>query len=149
MKKIILNLFFVSITTLVFAQNVDETAIKTVIEKETASWLAADADGHASCWEIKPYTRLFVSEADGKHHVISPEMLRNAKQYMGGGGKSENSNYNIVVNNLTAWATYDQVKTTEKGEKNYSHEVRMLEKIAGNWKIVAECVFHYDPNRKN
>lgn len=149
MKKIILNLLFVSITTLVFAQNADETAIKTVIEKETASWLSADADSHASCWAIKPYTRIFVSDSDGKHHVISAEMLRNAKQYMGGGGKSENSNYNIVVNNLTAWATYDQVKTNEKGEKNYSREVRMLEKIADNWKIVAECVFHYDPNRKD
>ena len=47
------------------------------------------------------------------------------------------------------WATYDQVKTSDKGDKSYSHEVRMLEKIAGSWKIVAECVFHYDPDRKD
>ena len=132
-----------------FAQKTDETAIKAVIEKETVSWMAADAEGWANCWKISPYTRVFVSETNGKTHVVTPDMMTNNKQYMGGGGKSDNSNYNIVITNTTAWATYDQVKTGDKGDKSYSHEVRMLEKIAGSWKIVAECVFHYDPDRKD
>ncbi len=144
-KVLVINLLL----TNVFAQSTDENAIKAVIEKETTSWLAADAESWGNCWEIRPYTRVMVSEANGKYHAISPEQLRQAKQYMGGGGKSDNSNYNIVITNATAWATYDQVKTNDKGDKNYSHELRILEKIAGNWKIVTQCVFHYDPNRKD
>ena len=101
MKIIITQFLFLGITLSSFAQSPDDAAIKTVIEKETTSWMAADAEGWASCWKISPYTRILVAETNGKTHVITPDMMTNNKQYMGGGGKSDNSNYNIVATNTT------------------------------------------------
>ncbi|RYY18116.1 MAG: endo-arabinase, partial [Cytophagaceae bacterium] len=35
----------------------DSTAIKQVLEKESATWRAGDVAGHAQCWHLQPYSR--------------------------------------------------------------------------------------------
>ena len=62
---------------------------------------------------------------------------------MGGGGSFVNTNYMIHVDGNSAWTTYDEVKTDEKGQKHPSYEMRVLEKVSGAWKIVAMSVHHY------
>jgi hypothetical protein len=149
MKKLII-LLIIHLTSNFFlkAQSKDEIAIKEVIMKETKSWIAGDAEAHASCWLIKSYSRIWASLPNGNHLVVDPEIYRNAKKYMGGGGKFETFDYKIVINKKSAWVTFSQIKTNENGEKNYSHDMRMMEKVGKNWKIVGECVFHYDPNKE-
>jgi hypothetical protein len=130
-----------------FAQSKDEASIKEVIERETATWRAGDATGHADCWEIRPYSRVFVSLLDGTHIDVSPETMKKQSEVMGGGGSSINSNYKIAVNGNTAWANFDEETTTKDGVKGYSHEMRMLEKVYGKWKIVGESVHFYKPTK--
>ncbi len=44
-----------------------------------------------------------------------------------------------------AWLTYDEVKTDKDGTQSPSHELRLLEKVGGKWKIVGMSVHHYKP----
>lgn len=128
------------------SQNTDIVAIKAVIEKETETWRLKDVKGHADCWIVKPYGRILVSTEDGTAFDLSPAEMVNAKaNMMGFEGKSVNTNYKFSVNGNTSWASYNQVKTTPDGQNNYSYEMRMLEKIKNQWKIVGMSVHHYKP----
>lgn len=130
----------------VFAQHSDQIAIKAIIEKETETWRLKDVEGHANCWAIKPYGRILVSTEDGTAFDLSPAEMINAKaDIMGFEGKSANTNYKFSVNGNTSWVSYDQVKTAPDGQKSYSYEMRMLEKIKQQWKIVGMSVHHYKP----
>ena len=128
-------------------QKIDETAsIKSVIEKETAAWRAGDIKGHANCWHIQPYTRILISTEDGTALDISPNIIINpTPDIMGDKSVSVNTNYKIGVNGNNALSTHDQVTTKLDGTKLYSYEMRILEKISGEWKIVGESVHHYKP----
>jgi hypothetical protein len=145
MKSLIKVLIISLLAINSFAQSADEKAIKEVIERETATWRAGDAKGHADCWEVRPYSRVFVSLLDGTHIDVKPETMKQSSEAMGGGGSSLNSNYKIAVNGNSAWANFDEETTNKDGLKGYSHEMRMLEKISGKWKIVGESVHYYKP----
>ena len=45
---------------------------------------------------------------------------------------------NISGNN--AWVTHDEESTTIDGVTNYTYEMRIIEKINGNWKLVAQSI---------
>ena len=129
-----------------FAQNSDQVAIKAVIEKETETWRIKDVKNHANCWAIKPYGRILVSTEDGTALTFSPAEMVNVKaDMMGFEGKSINTNYKFSVNRNTSWVSYDQVKIDPSNQKSYSYEMRMLEKIKNQWKIVGMSVHHYKP----
>lgn len=146
MKKIFYFLFLTSIFYNC-KQKVDETiAIKAVIERETTTWRAGDIKGHAECWHIQPYTRILISTDDGTAMDISPDIIINpTPDIMGDKSVSVNSNYKIAVNGNNAWTTHDQLTTNLIGGKMHSYEMRILEKINGQWKIVGESVHHYKP----
>lgn len=145
MKTLFKILIISLLLTNAFAQNADEKAIKDVIEKETATWRAGDAKGHAECWEIRPYSRVLVSLPDGTHIDVKPETMKQQSEAMGGGGSSLNTNYQIAIHGNSAWANFDQETSNKDGSKGYSHEMRMLEKVNGKWKIVGESVHLYKP----
>ena len=56
-----------------------------------------------------------------------------------------NSNYKFHVHGNEAWVSHDEVSTAPDGAKNYSHEIRMLEKIKGVWKLVGQSIHLYNP----
>jgi hypothetical protein len=145
MQKNLIALFiFISTFFNLYAQSADETAIRQVIENETRTWLTADMQGYTACWKVQPYSFIIVGMEDGTCISLNADQMRTPDpKVMGGGGTFENSQYNIRVNGNTAWVAYDEVKTSAKGEKNHSKEVRLLEKIDGAWKIVAMTVHHY------
>jgi hypothetical protein len=147
MKQSYLAFLIGSVIILSCNQKTDETfAIKAVIEKETATWRIADIKGHADCWHIEPYTRILVSTADGLTLDISPNIIINpTPDIMGDKSVSVNTNYKISINGNSAWSSHDQETTATDGTKSYSYEMRMLEKINGQWKIVGESVHHYKP----
>ena len=130
-------------------QSQDESiAIKAVIEKETATWRIGDIKGHANCWHIQPYSRILVSTEDGTTLDISPNIIINpTPDIMGDKSVSVNTNYKISVNGNNAWSTHNQETTATDGTKSYSYEMRILEKINGDWKIVGESVHHYKPTK--
>lgn len=135
-------LFCLSATAL-FSQTADETAIKKVCEAETRAWLIKDAATFNNCWQVRPYSRIMVTTEEGVTLSIGADQIGKAQaDVMGGGGSFVNSNYLIHVEGNTAWVTYDEVKTDEKGA-HPSYEMRLLEKVSGEWKIVGMSVHHY------
>jgi hypothetical protein len=148
MKKLVLYLLLAFPLGL-FAQTNDEAAIKAVVQRETDTWRAGDIKGHAECWHVHPYSRILVSLPDGTSIDVPPAVMLNpTPDIMGGGGNSINSNYRIGIIGDAAGSSHDQETTAKDGTKSYSYEMRMLEKINGQWKIVGESVHHYTPKTK-
>ena len=147
MKQLCWTFLIGSIILFSCNKKMDETsAIKAVIEKETTTWRLGDIKGHAACWHIQPYTRILVSTADGLTLDIPPNIIINpTPDIMGDKSVSANTNYKISVNGNSAWSSHDQETTSTDGMKSHSYEMRMLEKINGQWKIVGESVHHYKP----
>jgi hypothetical protein len=146
MKTLLLTLScLLASLPMLHAQTADETAIKQVIEAETRAWQARDVAAFKSCWHIQPYFAVFTSGPD-YHASITPEMFNSlTSEGMGNGSVCTNSNYRISVKGNAAWSAHDQVDTSPQGEKRYSHEIRILEKINGAWKIVGSSVHAYKP----
>jgi hypothetical protein len=141
---------FLSVCTLLFkstyAQINDTTAIKALLEKESVTWRAADVKGHSSCWYIQPYSRILVSTADGHCYDVPPmQMMNHSADMMGKGGFAINSNFTFSIQGKSAWVSHDEVSTAADGTKSFSHEIRMLEKIKGQWKLVGQSIHLYKP----
>lgn len=137
MKKMILTTLLALCGLFVYAQSADEAAIKKVCEAETRTWLDGDKAGHAACWHIQPYSLVMVSLADGTFlSAAGNEIIAVEEKAIGGGGTFTNSNYVIRINGNTAWATFDQAGADGKGNKMTAKELRVLEKVNGEWKIV-------------
>ncbi|MBL7814161.1 MAG: nuclear transport factor 2 family protein [Saprospiraceae bacterium] len=146
------NLFLICLTTLclstIYAQTADELAIQKLCETETQAWLSSDATTFNNCWQIRPYTRLLISTENNQTFAISADQMKAAQaDAMGGGGSFANTNYLFHIDGNTAWVTYDEVKTDTKGLQHPSHELRLVEKVNGEWKIVGMSVHHYNPQQ--
>lgn len=126
--------------------NNDTTAIKQLLEKESATWRAGDARVHADCWHIQPYSKILVSTPDGKAFDVPPSVIINPPQNMfGNGGSAVNSNYTFSIHGDNAWVSHDETSTGKDGTVSYSHEIRILEKINNEWKLVAQSIHVYKP----
>ena len=124
----------------------EEAAIKKVLEKESATWRAADAKGHAACWHIQPYSRILVSTPQGiTLDVSTAVMIDTSASNMGHGGVSVNSNYKMMIKPKNAWVSHNEESTDKEGKKTYSYEIRLLEKIKGQWKLTGQSIHIYNP----
>ena len=119
----------------------DEESIISLLERESSTWRSGDIEGHANCWSIKPYSRIFVSTPDGNSIDVPPEIMINPPaNMMGNGGTSKNTNYKMNVSGDNAWVSHDEESTTKEGVITYTYEIRMLEKIGGEWKLVGQSI---------
>ena len=123
----------------------EEAAIRQVLERESATWRAGDVVGHAACWQLRPYSRVLVSTTSGQVLDVPPARMVEPSPGMGQGGSAVNSNYKMHVAGNTAWVSHEEESTAKDGQKTYSHEVRMLEKVAGHWKLVGQSIHQYVP----
>ncbi len=140
MKYLLLLLPFLSCT-----QKMDEsTAIIQVLEKEAATWRAQDFNAHAACWHIQPYSKILVSTPQGMYDV-PVATLQDPNTKMGDGGFALQTNYLMDIHEGKAWVSHDEVSTSKEGAKTYSKEIRMLEKVAGQWKLVGQSIHIYVP----
>jgi hypothetical protein len=120
----------------------DNQAIKSLLEKESSSWRLGDSKTHAACWHIQPYSKILISTVDGKtldipaEDIIKP--IVNAS-----GGTSKNTNYKMSIHDDNAWVSHDEVSIAKDGKKTFSHEIRLLEKINDNWKLVGQSIHAY------
>lgn len=134
--------------TVTHAQSTEETAIRQVLEKESATWRSGDVKGHADCWIIRPYSRILVSTGDSNVYDVPPQMMIHPPEgSMGKGGSSVNSNYKMNIAGAQAWVTHDEESTAADGSKTYSYEMRILEKVDGQWKLVGQSIHIYRRTR--
>ena len=148
MKYLTLLFLFGIACEIVHAQTTNDTAtIKQLLERESATWRSGDVKAHAACWQVQPYGTILVSTTDGKSFVVPSAMMMNPpSDMMGKGGSAENSNYKFSVHGNDAWVYHDEISTAADGTKSYSHEIKILEKTNGDWKIVAESIHMYKPD---
>ena len=138
-------ILFISIASFAYCQQMDEeTAIKKLLEKESATWRSKDIKGHADCWHIQPYSRILVSLPDGKTIDVPTTSKQNIQaENMGNGGFAVNSNYKMSISNSNAWVSHDELSTDAEGKRTWSYEIRLLEKIKGEWKLVGQSLHIY------
>lgn len=137
------SLCFIIVLNLVgYSQNNDEyESIKKLLEKESFTWRAGDSKGHSECWYIQPYSRILISTADGKTLDIPPmAMINTNPEAMGDGGYSVNTNYKMSIHQDNAWVSHNEESTSKDGKKTFSHEIRLLEKIEGQWRLVGQSI---------
>lgn len=147
MKKILVALLAILLSFYAGAQKPkDSIAIKNVLEKEAATWRSGDVKAHADCWSVQPYSRILVSTSDGNCYDVAPENVVNPPAgMMGKGGHAVLSNYTFSIQKKHAWVSHDEVSVAADGSKTYSHEIRLLEKIKGQWKLVGQSIHIYKP----
>ena len=147
MKLKLISYLMIGFLCCAFQSKTDESAsIIKVLEKESSTWRSGDIKGHADCWQIQPYSRILVSTVDGNAFDVPPDMIVNpAPNSMGKGGSSKNTNYKMNISGNNAWVSHDEESTTKDGQKSYSYEFRILEKINGDWKLVGQSIHLYKP----
>lgn len=146
MRKILLLIIAVSIITSAYSQQNDESAIRQLLEKESATWRAGDIKGHADCWVSRPYSRILVSTADGTAFDVPVDMMINPPANMvGKGGSSINTNYKMHISGNDAWVSHDEKSIAKDGSGTYSYEFRILEKVNGKWKLTGQSIHLYKP----
>lgn len=147
MKRYILFLTLMFLIINTYGQHSkDSVAIRLLLERESATWRSGDIKAHADCWHIQPYSRILVSTADGTILDIPPDvMIHPPVNSVGKGGTSVNSNYKMSIKGNNAWVSHNEESTAEDGTKTYSLEIRMLERIHGQWKLVGQSIHIYKP----
>ena len=123
--------------------NNDSIAIVKLLQKGATTFRSGDAKAYADCWHIQPYSIILISTADGKAFTIPAEALAKPSSSMGQGGFVTVTNYRMSIHNDNGWTSFDEVSTAKDGTKAYSHEVWMVEKINGEWKLVAASMHFY------
>lgn len=134
-----------------FAQSFDEkrsegrapdvSAIKTVVEQESAAFHQRKADKALSYWANVPYASHTYTEK-GTGYVRGYDSISKAmKNVLGKLPKADkkvykNHDYRIHVNGTSAWATYI-TDALDGGKKHQTYDARYLEKINGAWKLVS------------
>ena len=147
MKQILFACLALLFATAIEAQTTnDTTAIKQLLEKESATWRSGDIEAHAACWQVQSYSRILVSTPDGKCYDVPPQaVIHPSAASVGKGGSAVNSNYTFSIHGNDAWVSHDEASTAKDGTITYSHEIRILEKINNEWKLVAQSIHLYKP----
>jgi hypothetical protein len=140
--KITTQLFLIIILISCNPKTDDRSEIIKLLEKESATWQAGDMKGHADCWHIQPYTRILVSMPDGSMIDVPPAKVITPSN-MGNGGVSVQTNYKMNISGNNAWVSHDEVSTSKSGQKSFSSEFRILEKINNEWKLVGQSIHVY------
>ena len=132
----------------------DEDLIKGVIQRETRAFFMRDFESWADCWFHSECSRRLAALSGGgifwqegydsnaseiqrmfaKHFTPNPEAAQNLRR----------DNWSLRVSSEMAWVSFDQYgpETDDPLVKvGLSHELRVMEKIGGEWKIsmAAQC----------
>jgi hypothetical protein len=123
----------------------DETAIKAVIIGETDAYVRRDFDAWAAFYVDSPQTSYALTPNSGPGTVVHragfAEMKQNMKHWMAASPKSEmtsegRDNWNIKIGGNMAWAQFVQHTTLVATKTKLDLiELKVLEKINGQWKI--------------
>lgn len=151
MQKYILTLLTAFAFSGINAQSAqDSVAIVRLLEKEAATWRSGDIKAHADCWQINPYSRILASSPDGSSFDVPPAIMLNPPQNMSGnGGHAVLSKFKMNITGNNAWVSHDEVSVSKDGKESYSHEIRILEKVNNQWKLVGQSTHGYIPTKRD
>lgn len=145
MKKLLFLTAFALVSVGLYAQKADEEAIKKVCITQTEVWFRRDTPALLAFTAPVPYSsRYWATESAGVGAINGNDQIN--KAYTDFISKSpQPMNVTVVQSNWQLkplgenyyWATYDQVSTGADGKVNRNKEVRLLEKIGGQWKMVS------------
>ena len=157
MKPYLLIIFSLLFTKS-FAQNVtsleEQDEIKQVIADEAKFYYARNLEKWANCYRQTPQSYWAIIDREGG--TMQKEGWDNINAFVSGYLKEnpkavkctfKRENYNFRrVNPTYIWVTFDQTKILS-GKKDLSKEIRILELIKSEWKIVNRTGF-YMPTEK-
>ena len=134
----------------IFSQtNNDSLQIVQLLQKEGLAWRMGDKEAHKSCWIERPYGKILVAPKDGDAIDVPVSFILNPPEGMlGNGGFAVHSNHRFAIYENNAWVSHDEVSIDKFGKESHSYEIRMLEKINGNWKLVGQTVLGFDPKKE-
>jgi TolB protein len=149
MKKSILFLAL-SIVFGVHAQTAaDSIAIIQLLEKESRTWRSGDVAAHAECWQERPYNKVWFNRGDGQTLSFDASLLINpSPETTGQGGQAIFSNIKMNIFGERAWVNHDEVSVNVNGKETHTHELRFLEKVNGDWKLVGQSMYPYKQSEK-
>ncbi len=149
MKKYFLIIAFSIFVINSFGQvSNDSIAIVHLLEKEVTSWRMGDVEAHAECWQERSYNRIWVTPENGNTIDVPPSVIINPSLGVSGnGGLAVLSNIKMNIFNGNAWVNHDEVSIGVDGKESHSHEMRFLEKIGTEWKLIGQSMYNYTPEK--
>ncbi len=150
MNKFWLLLFVLSVTNIKAQTARDTLEILDLLEKESRTWRSGDVAEHASCWQERSYNKVWINRGGGELLDIPAEVIINpSKEMTGKGGQAYLSNFQFNIYGDQAWINHDEVSVGVDGKETYTHEMRLLEKVEGEWKLVGQSLYPYQlPEQK-
>jgi TolB protein len=144
MNKFWLLLSVFSIVTLQAQKASDTLEILDLLEKESRTWRSGDIAEHASCWQERSYNKVWINRGGGELLDIPAEVIIHPSQEMTGqGGQAYLSNFQFNIYGDQAWVNHDEVSVGVDGKETYTHEMRLLEKVNREWKLVGQSLYPY------
>lgn len=134
--------------------NAEERAcVMAVIEEETAAWARGDYDGWAACWVKAAHAQHIIARPSVGARImygfdeIAAYFRPHITARKNSPAEVRRENWQINIAREMAWATFEQFIPLEvdvDGAPGRHNQMRVLEKVAGQWKIAA--IFQI-PNR--
>jgi ketosteroid isomerase-like protein len=154
MKSFILILGALLFCAQTFSQNANEEAIKKVCIAETKAFNDFDFDAMASYHVQSANDQLAVNKPNGSFSSKSGwEAIGKALNNYFQSNKKEavklaSENFSFVILDDMAFACYNASSQNTKGKTSQSKEFRTLQKINGEWKILAVLAYVDHPSGK-
>ena len=147
MKKLIAVYVLLGLAPIAYGQQEKEQdSIKKLLVQDGASYRLGDKATQASLWLARPYNTLLMATADGRTIDTNPLNMFNSTQKTDpAGGFSEHSNHLFSIHGDAAWVKHDEVSISKTGIRNYSKQIRFLEKEQDQWKLVGQTAVSYKP----
>lgn len=141
-RSYVLGLIAWSSTATAFAQPADVAAIKEVIARETESFFAVNNKAWADCWLQVPYAYWSYSDSTSTSYIegwdgLSKTFASYFKDSKPSKAEIVNEYIDIKIYGNGAYVKFIQ-KVKDEIEHDETHQVRVLEKKDGKWKII--CV---------
>lgn len=140
MKTTLVTLALLLVSAASFAQTPADEAVKKACAAETANVDKRDLTAAVAGYADVPYASRYwpnnayngataIRDAYTKYVASAPQPTPMTR---------EQSNWQLrPLGGTYYWATYDQTSTGADGKRSRSKEVRLLEKISGQWKMVS------------
>ena len=131
----------------IFAQS-DEAEILKLLEAETTYFLDHSlAEVVQQFWVLDEHTRMNIyNEIDKAARTLNKEdMLSMTEIPPSNHATFHKDNHKLYINGNMGFESHDQIVTMQGGYQLISHELRILEKVAGTWKIHISSVQLYNP----
>jgi hypothetical protein len=153
MKTLFLSLFLLVVLMPVLAQITENSAIKSLLEKQARAGLARDVDTMIETWANVTYATRLVSLPDSRviymtnEKLTQPEQIRKSFSAQPAEASTiTHDNYQIRVNGRSAFVTFNSTIKKAVGQKQHAHEVRYLGKMKDGWKVVHVGQVFYTPS---